>query len=165
MAFSLSIALDSSGNFFVGGCTTGNGLDGINLSGTQDAFITKYNSSPVRQWTKLLGVSSATTFGQSVSTDSSGNVFVGGYTNGSVDGNTLAGTQDIVVAKYNSSGTKQWTRQQGVTSVTVFGVSTTSDTSDSLFIAGCTDGGLDGNALTGTSDAFVTKFNSAGAKQ
>jgi len=36
-----------------------------------------------------------------------------GYTYGDLDGNTNTGTSDLFVVKYNSSGTKQWTKQLG----------------------------------------------------
>ena len=42
-----------------------------------------------------------------VATDSSGNVYLTGYTEGGLDGNTSAGSSDLFVVKYNSSGTKQ----------------------------------------------------------
>ena len=42
-----------------------------------------------------------------VATDSSGNVYVAGQTQGEMDGNINAGFNDIFLQKYNSSGTKQ----------------------------------------------------------
>jgi len=51
-----------------------------------------------------------------VATDSSGNVYVTGDTYGGLDGNTSAGNADLFVVKYNSSGTKQWTKQLGSSS-------------------------------------------------
>jgi hypothetical protein len=39
--------------------------------------------------------------------DSSGSVYVGGYTNGGLDGNTLTGIDDFFISKYDSSGTKR----------------------------------------------------------
>ena len=57
--------------------------------------------------TKQLGVAGKVTYGYSVATDASGNVYVAGYTKGGLDGNTLTGTQDFFVTKYNSSGVKQ----------------------------------------------------------
>jgi hypothetical protein len=91
---------------FVGGYTNGS-LDGNALMGTSDYFVTKYNSSGVKQWTRQLGASGADTGGYGVATDSSGNVFVGGYTMGNLDGNTLLGTADFFVTKFDSAGTKQ----------------------------------------------------------
>ena len=52
-------------------------------------------------------------YANGVATDSSGNVYVTGGTKGGLDGNTSAGNTDLFVVKYNSSGTKQWTKQMG----------------------------------------------------
>ncbi len=56
--------------------------------------------------TKQLGTSS-NDYAYGVATDSSGNVYVTGYTGGGLDGNTSAGSNDLFVVKYNSNGTKQ----------------------------------------------------------
>ena len=77
--------------------------------------MVKYNSSGTKQWTKQLGTSS-TDLANGVTTDSSGNVYVVGYTYGELDGNTNTGASDLFVVKYNSSGTKQWTKQLGSSS-------------------------------------------------
>ena len=45
--------------------------------------------------------------GSGVTTDSSGNIYVTGYTTGDLDGNTKSGNGDIFLVIYNSSGTKQ----------------------------------------------------------
>ena len=37
-------------------------------------------------------------------------------TYGGLDGNTNSGLSDIFLVKYNSSGTKQWTKQLGTSS-------------------------------------------------
>ena len=90
-------------------------LDGNTSAGNADIFVVKYNSSGTKQWTKQLGTSS-NDYAYGVATDSSGNVYVTGYTNGRLDGNTSAGWEDLFVVKYNSSGTKQWTKQLGTSS-------------------------------------------------
>jgi len=38
---------------------------------------------------------------------------VTGNTSGDLDGNTNSGESDIILVKYDSSGTKQWTKQLG----------------------------------------------------
>ena len=108
------VATDSSGNVYVRGDTYG-GLDGNTSAGNSDIFVVKYNSSGTKQWTQQLGTSSDDN-ATGVATDSSGNVYVTGYTGGGLDGNTSAGNSDIFVVKYNSSGTKQWTKQLGSSS-------------------------------------------------
>jgi hypothetical protein len=159
-----SVATDASGNVYVAGWTTG-GLDGNSLTGTDDFFVTKYDSSTgAKKYTIQLGVAGKSTSGSSVATDASGNVYVAGSTNGGLDGNTLTGTQDFFVTKYNSTGVKQYTRQLGVAGKSTGGSSVATDASGNVYVAGSTYAGLDGNAQTGTIDGFVTKYDSTGVK-
>ena len=103
-------------------------------------------------------------YANGVATDSSGNVYVTGGTKGGLDGNTSAGNTDLFVVKYNSSGTKQWTKQLGTSSNDIaYGVAT--DSSANVYVTGYTYGGLDGNTSAGDSDFFVVKYNSDGVKQ
>jgi uncharacterized delta-60 repeat protein len=159
-----SVATDASGNVYVAGDTEG-GLGGNTLTGTLDFFVTKYNSSGVLQYTKQMGAAGANASGSSVATDANGNVYVAGYTDGGLGGNTLIGVRDFFVTKYNSSGVLQYTKQMGAAGADTSGSSVATDASGNVYVAGYTDGGLGGNALTGTRDFFVTKYNSSGALQ
>ena len=85
---------------------TSGGLDGNTNSGSYDMFLVKYNSFGTKQWTKQLGTSSFDE-GQGVTTDPSGNIYVTGYTDRGLDGNTYSGNGAIFLIKFNSSGTKQ----------------------------------------------------------
>ena len=156
------VTTDSSGNIYVTGWT-GGGLDGNTNSGNSDIFLVKFNSSGTKQWTQQLGTSSMD-FGSGVTTDSSGNIYVTGYTRGGLDGNTNSGSYDIFLVKYNSSGTKQWTKQLG-TSSDDWGNGVSTDSSGNIYVTGYTDGGLDGNTNSGKDDIFLIKFNSSGIKQ
>jgi len=157
------VTTDSSGNIYVTGFTVG-GLDGNTSSGYWDIFLTKYNSSGTKQWTKQLG-NSGNQHGKDVTTDSSGNIYVTGYTAGGLDGNTELGVWDIFLVKYNSSGTKQWTKQLG-TSSSDQGNSVTTDSSGNIYVTGVTYNYLDGNTgIGGAGDIFLVKYNSSGTKQ
>jgi len=114
-------------------------------------------------WTRQLGTSSYE-WGNDVTTDSSGNIYVTGYTGGGLDGNTSSGKEDIFLVKYNSSGTKQWTKQLG-TSTAEEGSGVTTDSSGNIYVTGGTVGGLDGNTSSGSGDIFLVKYNSSGIKQ
>jgi len=162
------VTTDSSGNIYVTGYTQGD-LDGNTSSGSNDIFLVKYNSSGTKQWTKQLGTSSSDS-GSGVTTDSSGNIYVTGNTQGDLDGNTSSGGTDIFLVKYNSSGTKQWTKQLGSSSQILlspndYGYSVTSDSSGNIYVTGYTQGDLDGNTNSGGTDIFLVKYNSSGTKQ
>jgi len=163
------VAADSSDNIYVTGYTFG-GLDGNTKSGIclncSDIFLVKYNSSGTKQWTKQLGAL-LDDRGHGVTVDSSNNIYVTGYTNAVVvglDGNTNSGGYDVFLVKYNSSGTKQWTKQLG-TSTDDYGYGVAADSSDNIYVTGNTGGGLDGNTNLGDSDIFLVKYNSDGVKQ
>ena len=157
--------MDSSNNIYLTGSTQG-GLDGNTNSGKSDIILVKYNSSGVKQWTKQLGTSSHETgYWDPITVDSSNNFYVTGYSYGGLDGNTFfGGGGDIFLVKYNSNGTKQWTRQLG-TSEQDLGFGVTVDSSDNIYLTGITSGSLDGNTNSGNSDIFLVKYNSDGVLQ
>jgi uncharacterized delta-60 repeat protein len=156
------VTVDSSDNIYVTG-TTGGGLDGNTGLGGADIFLVKYNSSGTKQWTQQLGTSS-NDYGRGVAVDSSDNIYVTGYTEGGLDNNTNSGDTDIFLVKYNSSGTKQWTKQLGTESRD-HGYGIVKDSSDNIYVTGYTEGGLDGNTNSGAYDLFLVKYNSDGVLQ
>jgi hypothetical protein len=159
-----AIASDSLNNVYVTGSTNGN-FDGTTKLGAQDFYLTKFDSSGTKLWTRDFGLATKVTDTYGVTTDSNDNVYVVGYTTGGLDGNVLTGGTDFFVTKYNSSGTRQWTRQLGVATKTTVGSGVAIDSSGSIYVTGYTYGGLDGNSLTGSSDSFLTKYDSAAVKQ
>jgi len=93
--------IDSSGNLYVAATTSSTGPAGANL------LLAKYNSAGTIQWQRVLG-STSDDQSRGVVTDSLDNVYISGYTNSSG-----AGGYDMLIAKYNSSGTLQWQRRLG----------------------------------------------------
>ncbi|MFQ3885689.1 SBBP repeat-containing protein [Leptospira interrogans] len=158
------ITSDNLGNVYTTGTTFGN-LDGQALSGIQDLFVTKYDTGGNKQWTRLLGVAGQITQGNGVAFDSSGNIYLTGRTSGNLDGQALSGIQDLFVTKYDTGGNKQWTRLLGVAGVSTTAYGITSDSLGNVYTTGVTSGSLDGQALSGTQDLFVTKYDTGGNKQ
>jgi hypothetical protein len=155
------IVMDSSGNLYITGYTEGI-LDGGATSGERDLLITKYDSSGNNSWAKQIG--NTRSEGRSIALDSSGNAYVAGYTYGDFDGNSNIGGADIVVVKYNSSGTKQWSYQYG-TSSDDFGEGIVVDSTGNLYVTGYTSGNFYGNVNAGSSDVFLMKLSSSGTIQ
>ena len=154
------IDTDSSGYVYIVGNTNGD-LTG-DSSGDSDVFIAKYNSVGTIQWLKQFDTTSDS-FAQGMVIDSSDNIYVTGYTEGSFDGNASIGGKDVFIMKYNTSGTKQWSRQLG-TSHNDYGRGISVDSSGNIYAAGVTTGQSDGNSHFGGEDSFVMKFNSSGTQ-
>ena len=144
------IALDSSGNVYVGGTSTGLGND--------DFLITKYNNLGVIQWQRILRDTSGSDNGRAIAVDSSGNSYITGVTQ-------VGGTNDVMLFKYDTNGTLQWQNRLGKSSggggfAGDFGQGIAVDSSANVYVAGYTDSqGAGGN------DALIVKYNSSGAVQ
>lgn len=110
-------------------------------------------------WIRQLGTSSDEgSYG--VSADSLGNVYISGYTEGSLDG-TNAGDNDAFIAKYTNDGSLVWTRQLG-TSGRDLSLGVSADGLGNVYISGFTAGNLDG-ANAGNGDVFIAKYTSDGS--
>jgi Beta-propeller repeat len=157
------IAVDGSGNIYITGYTDSN-LDGNANGGNYDTFLAKFDSTwGIKQWTRLLG-SLESDIAYGVAVDGDGYVYITGYTDSNLDGNGNAGGADAFMAKYDSSGVKQWTRLTGsLESDIAYGVAV--DNSSNIYVAGITDGNIDGNINAGDYDIFWTRYSPDGAKQ
>ncbi len=158
------IAIDADGNCFVTGQTDGN-LDGEFYTGpNNNVFVVKYDSSGNKQWTRLSGVASKNTCGLGISADNNGNCYITGYTDGDLDGETLAGIYDMFVIKYDKSGSKKWTKLTGLAGSQTSATGISADTDGNCYITGGTSGGIDLQPLTGFQDLFIIKFDTSGNK-
>jgi len=99
-----------------------------------------------------------------VTIDGSGNVIITGESYSDLDGNTNSGGMDLFVIKYNSSGTKQWSKLFGTSSFEG-GSGIATDSSDNIYLTGNTEGGLDGQTNSGSNDIYLIKLNSSGTNQ
>ena len=99
------IAIDNNDNVYITGWTHG-GFDNQTYAGGRDYFVSKYDTSGNKQWTRQSNDSSDDS-GLGIAVDASGNVFVSGRTRGSMDGNANRGNYDSFVVKYDSNGNKQ----------------------------------------------------------
>jgi hypothetical protein len=106
--FGENIAVDASGNIYVTGESYSNPYDGQSNAGYNDMFLSRYDSSGNRQWTRMLG-GTGEDFGQGVAVDTNGNIYVAGTTSSpAFDGIPIIGDEcDAFLVKYDSSGNRK----------------------------------------------------------
>ncbi len=175
----LDITSDALGNYYVTGYFTSQvafGSTTLNSSGNSDIFIAKYNAMGVVQWAVKAGGAGADR-GYSIKTDDAGNLFVTGYyfgtaTFGASTINSVAGTQDVFIAKYTVGGALQWVRSVGGNDAeTGYGI--TSDHNGNVIITGQFKGTATFGTTTFTSmlnpltglrsfDIFIIKYDPSG---
>lgn len=96
----------------------------------------------------------------SVAVDAVGNTYLSGTTYASLDGPHL-GSGDALLVKFDSLGNEVWSRQIG-TSKFERSFSVVADHLGHVYISGFTYGSLVASDNSGSPDAFLTKFDSAG---
>lgn len=159
------IAVDLAGNSYTCGYITDYPSGSSSLVRYQ-AFITKYDCDGTFQWTQRTGSAGNSALGDSVAVDAYSNVYFIGRSKGNYDGQTALGITDTFVTKYDFAGVKQWTRLLGLSGIEVIAHDVSVDTSGNVYVAGGTNGSLDGVTSTGFNYyAFVTKYLSSGEKQ
>jgi hypothetical protein len=157
----LSVSVGSDGSVLVAGHTDGT-LPGQSSAGGYDAFARKYDAAGAEVWTRQFGSSNAD-YALSVSVGSDGSVLAAGQTDGILPGQSSAGGPSAFVRKYDAAGAEVWTRQFGTANFDVAAsVSVGSD--GSVLVAGSTNGSLPGQSSAGSNDAFVRKYDAAGAE-
>lgn len=93
--------------------------------------------------------------------DSTGSLYAGGQTTGSIGGQPNGGQFDGYLLKYKPGGALQWARTLSTTSsdvVTALAV----DADDNVYVAGYTYGAFSGNTSAGSADGYVAKYSASG---
>ncbi len=143
----------------------------VNSTGTNtDIFLVKYNALGQVVWvTSITGINIE--FASAVTTDSSDNIFITGYTNSDITINNKnsvvsgviqvtpfgilprsAGNYDTFVIKYDSNGQTQWASRVGSagTNFDERGIAICTDSSNNIYIAGHTNS---------RNDITITSYN------
>jgi hypothetical protein len=155
-------AVDASGNVYVIGTATGNFGNQIN-QGTQDVYLTKYDSAGNVVYQNLLG-SGGSASGYGLALDPSGGVVVTGASTADLTTTSVAdGNNDSFVARYDANGNQTWIKQIQ-TLATNQSNAVSVDASGNIYIGGSVSGGVIGAGQTsqGGGDAFLAKFDSTG---
>jgi len=173
------VAVDSSDNIYITGTSSGTNVFGASVTSgtTEDIFVVKLNSSGVVQWVYTAG-GTGRDRGRKIALDSSGNIYVVGYYQNTVDfggGNvTSNGSFDAFILKLNSSGTFQWVKSYGGSTGNDLGRDVVVDSNDNVIMLGTFrgtvnfDNGDGGEVVNHTSndyDIFLIRLNSSGIWQ
>jgi hypothetical protein len=143
-----AITTDSSSNVYVCGESL--------ATGTRDIIVAKYNSSGTIQWQRKLDTFSYSIAGEDsgygVAVDTSSNVYICGIAE------DAAGTWDMFIAKYNTSGTIQWQRTLDIASQNLYAFAIAVDSSGNPHITGS-------SRNAGVQAIAVIKYNTSGTLQ
>lgn len=188
-----SCAVEPSGNVYLAGSSTTSlgvavatpGSHQSKFGGYSDAFLAKFTTNGIRLWGTYYGGDGAEG-ALSCATDNFGNVYITGNTTGSANtviatpgshqptfagGSYMGNSNEGFLAKFNSSGVRQWGTFYGGTGIEeCHGVTT--DLYGNVYIAGTTGGSGTAIATTGSHqsfpggnyDGFLAKFNTNGIR-
>ena len=177
-----SLAVDSTGNIYVGGVFKSNTINfnnGIFLENTSilnDGFLAKYDSNGLCLWAETLGGENGDDYIYSISINKSGDVFIcGNYLSSNMYFNNdvrlqNSGGVDVFFAKYNSNGQCQWAKSiNGNKNELVYKIAL--DNSDNIYVCGITNSPetIFGNGMSVTNgglfDGYIAKYNVDGQLQ
>ena len=126
LEYGSGISFDSSNSIYLVGVTNSFG------AGSIDITLVKYNTLGELQWNTTWGGSSGDGTWDGIVLDSSGNIFLAGYT-----GSFGAEGRDIILVKYNNLGEHQWNTTWGG-SGDDYGEALAFDSSENIYITGYT---------------------------
>lgn len=159
-----AVTVSSQGNIYVTGYTNGP-LAEAN-GGSNDIFIAKVSPADGSIfWARQLGGISAGTnssladLSRAIDTDNNENIYIAGYTAGTLGGATLGGN-DAYVAKFNSSGALMWESHFGGTGSDLLTTIAVDRNTGEVYVAGTTTSML--TESVGGTDAFIAKISSSG---
>ena len=152
------IALDSNNNIFLTGCLTGTvdfdpseeGIDVKISNGSNDVFLTKYNSDGTYAWTKTWG-GTTNDFGFAVTVNSNNDIYVAGSFQLTVDLDpseeginnvTSIGSEDISISKFTNDGIYDFSYTWGGTGMDGF-YSIDFDEENNWYVGGIFSGTID----------------------
>jgi phage-related tail fiber protein len=179
------IAVDGAGNCYVTGTfeltvdfDPGAGTANLTSGGQEDIFIAKYDANGNYIWAKSMG-SSGQDYGNCIILDGTGNCYLTGYFQGTVDFDPGVGTanlisnsgsNDIFFAKYDASGNYIWAKSIGSNNPdNGYGIAV--DGTGNLYITGSFSSTADFDPGAGTAnltsnssacDIFFAKYDASG---
>ena len=150
----------ASGLPIVAGSTNAN-FPGMTNSGSYDGLVVKYNIDGTQAAIKTFATSSGEEIFASA-IDDSNNVYVTGYTAGNLAGSQ--GSNDVFLAKLDSSLTQVWLIQDGTASSEI-PYAVTIDSASRVIVGGYTSGAFTDQTNLGSADCFIMQYSSTGSRE
>lgn len=147
-----SMAMDASGNLFVAGSVVEYGTD-------KNFALQKINTAGTTAWVRTINGTSvgSSDSAQGVVVDSSGNVYVAGYTH------NKGTSSDFTVAKYDTNGSQLWVSNYDYITETDRALSIALDAANNVYVTGRSDS--DTSNLISNDDILTIKYNTNGVLQ
>ncbi len=177
-----AIAVGADGSVYTAGAFAGTvdfdpgaGTASITSQGTQDAFVSKLDSTGALAWVKDVGGTLGAAGGNGIAVAADGSVGVTGQFNGTVHFGTLdltapTGQQDAYISKLDSAGNVVWAANIAASGGAANGIAVAVDADGSILAAGNFSGTADFGSGPGTlqltsaglEDTYIAKLDSAG---
>jgi len=162
-----ALAVRASKLWVGGGYSISIDLGGASYASPQNSYLAQFSSDGVYQWSHAFNIGNGAI--TAMGADLSDNIYMTGFFSGTVDfgagGLTALGSNDIFLAKFNSTGVHQWSKRFG-DAANDAGLALVIDSGNNVIIGGriggTTDFGGGGLITAGGSDAFIAKFNGSG---
>ncbi len=162
-----SISLDQYDNIYLSYVSYGQIQGGTNY-GDQDLILFKMNSSGTLQWIKQQPSFNTIVneYRPVVVTTKDGISYIMYITNGTIQGGTKIGNQDIVLSKFDSNGNLIWSKQDPDWNATSYkyGNNFSIDASENLYFVYMAYGLIEGGTQSGEYDIIVGKIDKNGNK-
>jgi len=159
------VAVDSEGNIFAIGTSSGSFGNQINAASEDDVFLTRLDQQGNVVFSRLLG-SSGDADAFSIAIDANDNIVVTGQTdNALVDGDIFDNPSfgpggDAFVASFTNEGTENF-RFQLDTFAETSGLAVSFDANGDVLLGGFARSSIDGNAFGGGRDALLLRLDGA----
>ena len=175
------ITVDNNGNIYLTGTTSSTNFpittdaNQTTLSGGSDIFLSKFSSNGTLIYSTYLG-GTGSEYGYGIAADNQGNIYITGHTASSnfpitTDANQTTyggGTNDVILAKFNSNGNLTYSTYLGGNNVDR-GTGIVLDNNGNIYLTGYTKSpnfpttsDAYQQSLNGTQNVFLSKFNSNG---
>lgn len=177
-----AVAVDNLGNVYAAGFQAGTGsftFGGQTSTAPytgNNVLLVKYDAAGTVVWTRTVSTATNASEIKSLAVDASGNILASGYQNGTAvftyGGQSATSTysfSNVLLIKYDSSGTAQWARTVSAGSNLSYFYGVTTDTSGNVYAAGYqnstsafTYGGQSATGSFPGANAILVKYDSLG---